>query len=42
MSAVMEDTVEDSAGMRYLDTLPRRWFTTYLPLAVFLFVQLFP
>ncbi|TMH30072.1 MAG: carbohydrate ABC transporter permease [Betaproteobacteria bacterium] len=36
------DHVEDSAGMRYLDTLPRRWVTTYLPLAVFVFVLLFP
>ena len=37
-----ETTVEDSAGMRYLDTLPRRWVTTYIPLGVFLFVLLFP
>ncbi|WP_409970158.1 carbohydrate ABC transporter permease [Piscinibacter sp.] len=28
--------------MRYLDTLPRRWVTTYIPLGVFLFVLLFP
>ncbi|HEX6703146.1 MAG TPA: carbohydrate ABC transporter permease [Albitalea sp.] len=48
MSAVQDsplpaaDAVEDSAGMRYLDTLPRRWVTTYIPLGVFLFVLLFP
>jgi len=47
MSAIPEpvvelEHVEDSAGMRYLDTLPRRWITTYLPLAVFVFVLLFP
>ena len=29
-------------GMDYLETLPRRLFTLYLPLAVFVFVLLFP
>jgi len=29
-------------GMSYLDSIPRRVATTYLPLAVFLFVLLFP
>jgi multiple sugar transport system permease protein len=32
----------DSVGMGYLDTLPRRLVTIYLPLLVFLFVLLFP
>ncbi|NRF69713.1 carbohydrate ABC transporter permease [Aquincola sp. S2] len=32
----------DSGGMHYLDTLPRRWISTYLPLGVFLIVLLFP
>ncbi len=32
----------DSTGMKYLDTLPRRVVTVYLPLAVFVFVLLFP
>ena len=31
-----------SEGMDYLETLPRRLVTLYLPLAVFLFVLLFP
>jgi multiple sugar transport system permease protein len=29
-------------GMDYLETLPRRWVTLYLPLGAFLFVLLFP
>ena len=29
-------------GMAYLDTMPRRWVTAYIPLLVFLFVLLFP
>ena len=32
----------DSKGMTYLESLPRRWVTLYVPLAVFLFVLLFP
>jgi len=32
----------DSQGMRFLDTLPRRVVTVYVPLAVFVFVLLFP
>jgi multiple sugar transport system permease protein len=32
----------DSQGMQYLVSLPRRIFTVYLPLGVFLFVLLFP
>ena len=36
-------TVETPAeGMRYLESVPRRVVTLYLPLAVFLFVLLFP
>ena len=33
---------DSSEGMDYLERLPRRLFTLYLPLAVFLFVLLFP
>lgn len=33
---------EQSEGMNYLQSLPRRWVTIYLPLAAFLFVLLFP
>ena len=32
----------DSTGMNYLNTLPRRVVTIYLPLAIFLIVLLFP
>src|SRR5262245_58519466 len=32
----------DTAGMGYIDTLPRRSVTVYLPLAIFVFVLLFP
>jgi multiple sugar transport system permease protein len=32
----------DSTGMSYLDTLPRRVVTVYIPLALFLLVLLFP
>ena len=35
-------TVSDSTGMAYLESLPRRVVTVYLPLAAFLFVLLFP
>ncbi|SON58021.1 Inner membrane ABC transporter permease protein YcjP [Hartmannibacter diazotrophicus] len=38
-AAPLEDNIE---GMRYLDSLPRRLVTIYLPLAVFVFVLLFP
>ena len=33
---------DDSEGMRYLETLPRRWVTVYIPLMIFAFVLLFP
>jgi len=32
----------ERGGMDYLVSLPRKWVTVYLPLAVFLFVLLFP
>jgi multiple sugar transport system permease protein len=32
----------DSQGMKYLESVPRRLLTVYLPLSVFLFVLLFP
>ena len=32
----------DSSGMSYLDSLPRRWVTMYIPLGAFVFVLLFP
>ncbi|HET8748443.1 MAG TPA: carbohydrate ABC transporter permease [Ramlibacter sp.] len=32
----------DSQGMAYLSSLPRRWVTLYVPLAIFVFVLLFP
>ncbi len=38
MSAGRDDVV----GMDYLQSLPRRWITTYIPMGLFLFVLLFP
>ena len=35
-------SAEPREGMSYLDTMPRRWLTVYIPLLVFLFVLLFP
>src|SRR5947209_19237696 len=32
----------DTAGMEYLQSLPRRWVTLYVPIGVFLLVLLFP
>jgi multiple sugar transport system permease protein len=37
-----ERAAADAQGMEYLTTLPRKLVTVYLPLAVFLFVLLFP
>jgi multiple sugar transport system permease protein len=37
-----EPEATDSTGMTYLESLPRRWITIYLPLAIFVFVLLFP
>jgi multiple sugar transport system permease protein len=42
MSDTGAATTTDSQGMNYLVSLPRRVMTIYLPLAVFLFVLLFP
>jgi multiple sugar transport system permease protein len=36
------DLVDDAEGMSYLNRLPRRIVTIYLPLAIFVFVLLFP
>jgi len=38
MSSVNDDIV----GMDYLQSVPRRWVTTYLPLGAFVFILLFP
>jgi multiple sugar transport system permease protein len=32
----------EASGMEYLQSLPRRWVTLYIPVGVFLFVLLFP
>jgi multiple sugar transport system permease protein len=32
----------DTQGMEYLQSLPRRWVTVYIPLGIFMFVLLFP
>jgi multiple sugar transport system permease protein len=36
------DKAADTQGMNYLESLPRRWVTLYIPLGVFLVVLLFP
>jgi multiple sugar transport system permease protein len=41
-ATAVRSTVTDTEGMRYLDTLPRRLVTVYLPLTLFLVVLLFP
>jgi multiple sugar transport system permease protein len=38
----MKEPRNDSQGMDYLGTLPRRVVTTYIPLGIFVFVLLFP
>jgi len=38
----MSEAAQDSRGMAYLESLPRRWVTLYIPLIVFLVVLLFP
>jgi multiple sugar transport system permease protein len=38
----MNDTTKDQGGMEYLESVPRKLVTVYLPLAIFLFVLLFP
>src|SRR3546814_14693960 len=32
----------EKQGMEFLQSLPRRWVTIYIPLAIFVFVLLFP
>jgi multiple sugar transport system permease protein len=41
-TAVAAQATTDSTGMNYLNTLPRRVVTVYIPLAIFVFVLLFP
>jgi multiple sugar transport system permease protein len=36
------EKTDDTKGMEYLTSLPRRWVTLYVPLGAFLFVLLFP
>ncbi|MBI3370334.1 MAG: carbohydrate ABC transporter permease [Betaproteobacteria bacterium] len=38
----MSGKQQDSIGMAFLDSLPRRWVTLYTPVIVFLIVLLFP
>jgi len=38
----MSDKQHDTVGMSYLESLPRRWVTTYIPVLIFLFILLFP
>lgn len=38
----MSAETDDRGGMDYLDSLPRRWVTAYLPMGLFLIVLLFP
>jgi multiple sugar transport system permease protein len=33
---------KESVGMDYLQSLPRRWITVYIPIGIFVFVLLFP
>jgi len=36
------DKVDKREGMHYLESIPRRWVTLYIPLVLFLFFLLFP
>ena len=38
----MSDKQQDATGMDFLESLPRRWVTLYIPVIVFLIVLLFP
>ena len=38
----MSEKSPDTAGMDYLQSLPRRWVTVYIPMIVFLILLLFP
>jgi multiple sugar transport system permease protein len=44
MSAMAEttETADKTDGMQYLESIPRRWVTLYIPLLLFLFFLLFP
>lgn len=42
MASTAREDIVDTQGMNYLVSLPRRVVTVYVPLAVFLFVLLFP
>lgn len=42
MSKKSKDLQQETQGMDFLQSLPRRWITTYIPLAIFVFVLLFP
>ena len=37
-----DDGKHDSGGMNYLQSMPRRWITIYIPLGIFVFILLFP
>ena len=37
-----KDDKNEKQGMEYLQSIPRRWVTIYIPLGVFVFVLLFP
>lgn len=38
----MSSDTQDTQGMQFLESLPRRWVTTYIPILLFLVVLLFP
>jgi multiple sugar transport system permease protein len=38
----MSKTDNDTQGMDFLQSMPRRWVTVYIPLGIFVFVLLFP
>jgi multiple sugar transport system permease protein len=40
--AIVADEAQSTEGMTYLESIPRRVVTLYIPLAIFLFVLLFP
>lgn len=33
---------QETQGMEFLESLPRRWVTVYIPIAIFVFILLFP
>ncbi|WP_050463104.1 carbohydrate ABC transporter permease [Herbaspirillum autotrophicum] len=37
-----KDKQQETQGMDFLQSMPRRWITTYIPLGIFVFVLLFP